>query len=176
LKGRKFLVKQLVKLDREIPWLPRPSEARLYAADELPPPEICRAVACFAFQGELMLFCRRTGGNWDLPGGLIAPGEAPAAAAVRCAWESALVRVEQVELVGLHEFEILGPRRAAGPWGAPLNATLYYLCRVSEIAPLQLSAEGIDRAFFPPGVALTLPMMRNYDRLFDVIQGKIKAK
>lgn len=50
---------------------------------------------------ELLLIRQDANGPWNLPGGLIDPGESPAQALVREVWEEAGVRIRPLRIVGV---------------------------------------------------------------------------
>ncbi len=61
-----ILMKKLVKVDSEIPWLPKPGEGRLYITDELPSLDVCRTAFGFAFDSDKVLLTRLKTRNWDI--------------------------------------------------------------------------------------------------------------
>jgi 8-oxo-dGTP diphosphatase len=160
-------MKKLVQVNRAIPWMPNPSEGRLYITDELPQPEWWGTAFGFAFEGERLLSPRLIRRGWDIPGGRIEPSETPAEAAVREVWEETFARVEIVSLVGIQELEILGPRPENHRWPYPVNTQIFFLCRIITLEPFQVNAESLERGFLPPEQARTIPTMVNHALLFE---------
>jgi 8-oxo-dGTP pyrophosphatase MutT (NUDIX family) len=157
----------LVKVDREIPWLPRPSEGRLYITDELPPLEFCGTAFGFAFDGDRVLLTRLRDRDWDIPGGRIEAGETPDLAAVREIWEETRARVEIIDMIGIQELVLLGPRPPNYRWGYPLTVQVYYRVRILELAPFEYGPESLQRGFFSPRQARRIPSMDNHDAIYE---------
>ena len=102
------------------------------------------------FEGDRLLVTRLKTRDWDIPGGHIEPGETPEQAAIREVWEETYARVEIVDLVGIQELEILGPRPENHRWAYPLNVQVFYRCRILELAPFEANAESLERGLFSP--------------------------
>jgi 8-oxo-dGTP pyrophosphatase MutT (NUDIX family) len=159
-------MKSLIKVDHNIPWVPKPGEGRLYITDEMPPHEICGTTFGFVFKVENMLLTSLRNRDWDIPGGLIDPGETPEETAVREVWEETYARVEIVELIGTQEIELFGPEPEGYRWSYPINVQVYYLCRLVELAPFEENAESLERGFFPPEEARRVPTMVNHNGIY----------
>jgi 8-oxo-dGTP pyrophosphatase MutT (NUDIX family) len=81
--------------------------------------------------------CHATGtARWDLPKGLMDPGEQPREAAVREAWEEAGLRMDPAMLADLGEFAYL-PRKRLHLFGARVAADAFDLaaCRCRSFYP-----------------------------------------
>ena len=63
-------------------------------------PGVCAVI--FDAAGQILLQRRSDDGTWGLPGGAVEPGEEPADAAVREAWEETGLRIVPVHLVGVY--------------------------------------------------------------------------
>lgn len=105
--------------------------------------------------------------DWDIPGGVIDSGETPEQAAVREVWEETYAHVEIVELIGIQEIELFGPKPGRYRWAYPLNTQCYFLCRLVELAPFQENVESFERGFLSPAEARCLPTMRNHDGIYE---------
>lgn len=160
-------MKQLVKVDRNISWLPKPGECRLYITDELPAREQCATAFGFVFEGNEVLLTRLRDRDWDIPGGVIDPGEAPEAAALREVWEETCARVEIIDLIGIQEVECLGPRPTHYRWPYPISVQIYYRCKLLELSPFESNNESIERQFFKPEAARLVPTMKNHDLIYE---------
>lgn len=169
-------MKKLIATRRDVPWLPKPSEGRLYLSDELPDLAICSAAFGFAFHGEGLLMVRLRKRGWDIPGGRIDPGETPAAAAVREVREEACARVEIIELLGMQELERYGPRLPEDRGPFPLSAQIYYLCRLVKLEPFSASKESRERSFIDPEDARQEPTMIYYAEIYEEALHRNRAK
>ncbi len=121
----------------------------------------------FVFEGDKILLTRLRDRDWDIPGGVIDPGETPAQAAVREVGEETYAKVEIVELIGIQEIELFGPKPEGYRWTYPLNTQVYFLCRLIELAPFAENAESFERGFVSPEEARQLPTMRNHDGIYE---------
>jgi 8-oxo-dGTP diphosphatase len=169
-------MKTLIRTLTTIPWMPNPHEARLYLTDELPPAEQCSTAFGFVFQGDEVLLTRLHDRDWDIPGGVIDPGETPEVAAVREVWEETGVRVEVVKLIGIQELEILGPRPEGHRWPYPISTQVYYLCQLVELAPFTANHETSERGFFAPDAARRVPTMVNHDLIYEAALRATQAR
>ena len=160
-------MKTLVRVRQDIPWVPAPGEGRLYITDELPARERCGSAFGFVFAGAQVLLTRLRERDWDIPGGVIEPGESAEVAAVREVWEETNARVEVIELIGIQELETFAPKPAGYRWPYPVSVQVYYLCRLIELCPFQLNDESLERQLFSPDEARAVPTMRNHDLIYE---------
>jgi 8-oxo-dGTP diphosphatase len=160
-------VRQLVKVNREISWLPKPGEGRLYITDELPSLDVCKTAFGLAFDGDRVLLTRLRTRDWDIPGGMIEHGESPARAAVREVWEETYAHVEVIQLIGIQELEIFGPKPEKYRFGYPLTVQVYYLCRIINLKPFVFNLESRARGFFSPDEAARIPTMVNHLEIYQ---------
>lgn len=166
-------MKNLLRTNTKIPWMPTNSEARLYHTDEMPPLEICGTAFAFAFIDDRMLMTRLVKRGWDIPGGHIEPGESPEQAVIRETIEETRVVVEPLELVGVQELEVFGSLPRDG-WNTRLRAQLFYLCKVREALPFIPTRETTERNFLPPDFIRTVPTMINHDLLYEIALKRIR--
>ena len=169
-------MKRLVKSDTTASFLPRPGECRLYITDELPDLVQCSTAFGFVFDGDKVLLTRLRDRDWDIPGGVIDPGETPDVAAVREVWEETYAKVEIVELIGIQEVEALGPKPANYRWPYPISVQVFYLCKLIELCPFEVNIESIERQFFAPEAARKIPTMRNHDLIYEEGLRRVQLK
>ena len=170
-------MKKLIKVNRELSWLPGPGEGRLYITDELPPLDVCRTAFGFAFDGSRVLLVRLKNRDWDIPGGKIDPGETPQQAAIREVLEETYVQVEVIDLIGIQELELFGPRPEKYPWGSfPLSVQVYFLCRITKFLPFRKNKESSERGMFDPSYAIEIPSMKNHEDIYEEALRRILHK
>jgi 8-oxo-dGTP diphosphatase len=169
-------MKRLIQINRELSWLPMPGEGRLYITDELPAPELCRTAFGFTFNGDQVLMARLKNRDWDIPGGKIDPGETPQQAVVREVLEETFVQVDVVELVGIQEIELFGPRPENLQWIYPLSVQVYFLCRIKKLMPFKKNKESYERGFLDPDYAREIPTMKNYEEIYEEALRRILHK
>jgi ADP-ribose pyrophosphatase YjhB (NUDIX family) len=167
-------MKKLVKIDRSLTWLPKPGEGRLYLTDELPPVEIC-FTCCFAFAGDHLLLTRLKDRDWDIPGGRIEPGETPEQDAIWETLEETFTRVAIIDLIGIQELELFGPRPANHRWGYPLTVQVYYRGKIVDLLPFECNAESHEREFFNPEEARLVKTMQNHADVFEEALRRARA-
>lgn len=160
-------MKRLVRVRSDIEWLPKPGEGRLYITDEMPEEQTCGSAFGFTFNGDKVLLTQLRRRGWDIPGGVIDPGETAALAAVREVWEETKARVELVELIGIQELELFGPKPDRYKWPYPISRQVYFLCRLVELAAFQEDDETTGRAFFTPAEARLVPTMANHMEIYE---------
>lgn len=154
-------MRQLIETRRDIPWMPPNSEGRLFVADEMPPPELCKTAFGFVFDADLVLLTRLSDRDWDIPGGHIDPGETPEQAAVREVWEETCARVDIIGPLGFQELEVYGPE------SRPLSIQVFYWCRLIELGPFEITEECLERGWFEPSRARGIPTMRGHRAVYE---------
>jgi 8-oxo-dGTP pyrophosphatase MutT (NUDIX family) len=159
-------MKRLVKTERNVAAL-RGGEARLYVADEPPPVELCGTAFGFVFEADELLLTRLRRRDWDLPGGVIEPGETPEQAAVREVWEETYARVEIIDVIGFQELEVFFPKPPDYRWSYPLSVQVHYRCRLLELAPFEANEESIERGFFAPDRVRVVPTMQGQLAVYE---------
>ncbi|GAA0549401.1 NUDIX hydrolase [Actinomadura livida] len=76
--------------------------------DDVPMPAALVVVSCGR---DVLLVLNRFRRKWELPGGLIDPGETPLQAAMRELWEESGLRLATLDLAGYARFRLTGPPR-----------------------------------------------------------------
>jgi 8-oxo-dGTP pyrophosphatase MutT (NUDIX family) len=160
-------MKKLVKTVNYLPWMPQPGVARLYITDEIPSMEQCATAFGFVFVDEKILLTRLRFRDWDIPGGVIDPGETPGEAALREVWEETYAKVKIIGPIGIQEFELLRPKPEGYRWPYPISVQVYYLCELVELCEFNVNNESSERRFFSPQEARMVPTMVNHDLIYE---------
>jgi 8-oxo-dGTP diphosphatase len=162
-------MKRLIRVNQDIPWLPKPGEGRLYITDEMPAPAKCATAFGFAFDNDrlLMTRLRDKNRNWDIPGGRIEVSETPQEAAIREVWEETKVNIEVLELIGTQELELFGECPTHHTWPYPISVQLYFLCRIVSVESFKEDNEATERGYFAPLEARQFPSMINHDVIYE---------
>ena len=156
-------MKELIKVDRNIPWALQPHEGRLYITDEIPDQEQCATAFGFVFVDDQILLTRLRDRDWDVPGGFIEANEMPEQAAIREVWEETYAKVKIIEPIGIQELELFAPEPEEYRWPYPISVQVYYLCQLVELADFSVNTESIERGFFTPAEARAIPTMKNHN-------------
>jgi 8-oxo-dGTP diphosphatase len=160
-------MKRQVRTEKDIPWLPKPGEGRLYLTDELPPEGTASTAFAFAFDEDRILLTRLRNRGWDIPGGALEPGENAAKAAVREVWEETSARITILTLIGTQELELFGPKPEGYKWPYPLSVQVCFLAKIVKIEPFRKNDESTERGFFLPSNARRVPTMLNHIELYE---------
>jgi 8-oxo-dGTP pyrophosphatase MutT (NUDIX family) len=160
-------MKKLVKTVNERLWMPAPGVARLFITDEIPPVERCSTAFGFVFVGEKILLTRLRDRDWDIPGGVIDPGETPETTAIREVWEETYAKVKIIEPIGIQEIELLGPKPEGYRWPYPISVQVYYLCELVKLYSFEPNHESSERRFFSPEEARLVHTMENHDLIYE---------
>ena len=160
-------MKKLVKTVNERPWMPKPGIARLYITDEIPPIDRCSTAFGFVFDDDKVLLTLLRDRDWDIPGGVIDPGETPEETAIREVWEETYAKVKIIEPICIQEIELLGPKPLRYRWPYPISVQVYYLCELVELCAFEANNESSERRFFSPQEARLVPTMVNHDLIYE---------
>lgn len=107
-------------------------------------------------EGRILLMRRSDDGQWDLPGGAIDPGEAPAQALVREVWEETGLCVVPERIAGL--FGGGTGFRSTYPNGDEVEYTdLVFLCRIAGGSLTSHDGEASDFRWVAPAEMPALP-------------------
>jgi 8-oxo-dGTP pyrophosphatase MutT (NUDIX family) len=105
--------------------------------------------------GDRVLLLRNPRGEWELPGGRPEPGERPADTVARELREETGLAAEVGPLVARWDLEVLPGRRVT---------VAAYGCRAARTAPVALSAEHGEAAWFTAAELDDLPLAEGYRR------------
>src|SRR5258708_2000747 len=106
-------IQKVIQIERNISWLPQPNEGQIVLSSQLPPLELIATAFVLAFSEDSLLQTHLVKRGWDLIGGHIEPGESPAEAAKREAYEESGAILGELHLLGYQRLHLLGPRPAS---------------------------------------------------------------
>ncbi len=64
----------ILRIEKDIAWLPRPNEGQIVLSSLLPPRESITTAFALAFAGERLLLTNLTKHGWDITGGHVEAG------------------------------------------------------------------------------------------------------
>jgi 8-oxo-dGTP diphosphatase len=146
-----------IHIERDLPWLPRPSEVRWVLADELSDPALITSVHVFAFDGDRLLMTDLETRNWDIPGGRIETGETLEGALHREVYEETSAALSRVEVLGYMLIRLLGSRPDGYRYPYPESFIALYRGYIASLAPFEATTEARGRGLFSPNEARQLP-------------------
>ncbi len=159
---------KILRVEQDIPWLPKPNEGQVILATLLPPLELVNTALALAFVGDQLLMTHLTQRGWDIPGGLVEPGEHPDDTVHREVYEETGATLEAVHLLGYQRLRLLGPAHVAYRYPYPISYQAFYWARVKTLEDFIPTPEARGRDLFPPPAARTLAWVRHNVELYEI--------
>lgn len=156
----------ILQIEHDIPWLPRPNEGLMVLSDRLPPRELSATALVLAFSGDRLLQTQLVKRGWDLVGGHIEPGESPEEAVRREAYEEAGVKLGPLHLLGYQRLRLLGPRLETYRYPYPENYQIFYCAQITALDDFSANQETHGRGLFSPTEAAQLPWVQSHKELY----------
>jgi 8-oxo-dGTP pyrophosphatase MutT (NUDIX family) len=125
------------------------------------------AVAIYDQQGRILLCLHRDKNIWVMPGGLVEPGEQPADAAVREAWEETGLLVELTGILGVYGGQDLVIDYPNGDRAAYIGTIFYGQVVGGSMRPD--GEETLDVRYFSPGELESVPHAKWLDTAKPVL-------
>lgn len=166
---------EILQIDHDIAWLPRPHESLLVLATHLPPLELISTAFVLAFSEERILQTRLVKRGWDLIGGHIESGESPEEAARREAYEEAGVRLGALHLLGYQHLRLLGARPEAYRYTYPDSYQVFYYAQIISLDDFSPTSEAQERGLFSPAEAEKLPWVQAYKQFYLAALANIRG-
>ncbi|MFW6075486.1 MAG: NUDIX hydrolase [Chloroflexota bacterium] len=162
----------LLRVDRDLAYLPRPNIVSLYLSDALPPSKLITSAFALAFDGDCILMTRLRHRGWDIPGGHVEPGESPEQTMRRETLEETGAALGRACPFGHLRMEVLAPKPERYRYPYPVSYQVLFLTRVVDCTTFQASKEASERALIPPNEA---PSIRWIARNQELYNAAVKA-
>jgi 8-oxo-dGTP diphosphatase len=140
----------ILRIEKDIAWLPRPNEGQIILSSLLPPQELITTAFALAFAGERLLLTNLMKRGWDITGGHVEAGEVPEQAVRREVYEEAGAKLGPLHLLGYQRLRLLGPQPASYRYPYPTCYQVFYWAQVESWVDVVPTAEKRGRAFFSP--------------------------
>jgi 8-oxo-dGTP diphosphatase len=164
---------QLLRLDRDIPWLPIPNEITLILDDQLPPAPLITSALALAFYDQNLLMTNLNARGWDIPGGHIETGESPEATMHREVMEETGARLENVRLLGYQRIRLLSPCPPNYRYPYPDSYQILYIATIADLLAFLPTEETHERALFAPHEASSLRWVQENREMYDAALSSI---
>lgn len=159
---------KILKIERNVSWLPQPNESQIVLSSRLPPPEMTATALVLAFDGDRLLQTRLAARGWDIVGGHIEPGESPEETARREAFEEAAAELRELHLLGYQRLRLLGPRPETYSYPYPDSYQIFYWAHIEALDNFTPTEEALERGLFAPDESQTLPFVKAQNELYMV--------
>jgi 8-oxo-dGTP diphosphatase len=158
---------KLLRIEQNIPWLPKPNESHVVLASLLPPLELVNTALALAFVGDRLLMTNLTERGWDIPGGHVEPGEHPDETVRREVYEETAATLESLHLLGYQRLRLLGPEPPSYRYPYPVSYQTFYWARVKSLDAFLPTQEAQGRDLFSPAAARTLAWVQHNTDLYE---------
>src|SRR6266851_6090266 len=164
-KARK--AEMILRIEKDIAWLPRPNEGQIVLSSLLPPRELITTVFAIAFAGERLLLTNLTKHGWDITGGHVEAGEGPEQAVRREVHEEAGAKLGPLHLLGYQRLQLLGPQPPSYRYPYPTCYQVFYWAQVESLEDIVPTAETQGRDFFSPLQAQAIAWVQRNRDLYE---------
>lgn len=157
----------VLKVERDISWIPQPNESALILTTILPPLETIATAFVLAFSGEEIVMSQLVDRGWDIPGGHVEAGESAEEAARRELYEETGARVGALQLLGYQRLRLLGPKPTAYAYPYPDSYQVFYTGPVTALEDFASTDETYGRGLFVPAEARKLDWIQRHLGLYE---------
>ena len=144
---------KILRVERDMAWLPRPNEGQMVLSSQPPPRELVSTALVLAFMGDGLLMTELVRHGWDIPGGHVEAGEQPEETARREVHEETGATLGLLHPLGYQRLHLLGPRPESYRYPYPTRYQAFYQAQVTDLPTFLPTAETRGRALFPPAEA-----------------------
>jgi len=157
----------ILRVERDIAWLPKPNECQVVLASHLPQPHLVSTALVIAFMDDQLLMTNLTHRGWDIPGGHVESGETPEETVRREVYEETYATLGPLHLLGYQRLRLLGPRPTPYNYPYPVCYQAFYWAHIASLDDFLPTAEAQARALFPPIEAQNLAFVQHLKDLYE---------
>jgi 8-oxo-dGTP diphosphatase len=158
---------KILRIEQDIPWLPKPNESQLVLSSLLPPQNLITTAFAFAFLDNQILMTHLIARGWDIPGGHREPGEHPEETVHREIREETGATLHSLHLLGHQHLRLLGPKPFSYRYPYPDSYQLFYWTQIASLNDFLPTTETQGRALFSPPEARKLSWVQTNNDLYE---------
>ena len=158
---------KILRVERDLIWLPQPNEGQVVLSSQPPPRELVGTALVLAFMGDRFLMTELLSRGWDIPGGHVEVGEQPEETARREVYEETGATLGPLHPLGYHRLRLLGPRPESYRYPYPECYQVFYYAQVTALPDFLPTKETRGRALFPPLEARTFRWVQVNGGLYE---------
>jgi 8-oxo-dGTP pyrophosphatase MutT (NUDIX family) len=166
----------ILRLDRDLHFLPTPNESALILDDNLPPAHLITSALALAFRKQSILMTKLNARGWDIPGGHLERGESPEIALHREVREETGALLSNVRLLGYQHIRLLAPCPPNYRYPCPESYQTFFLATVADLSDFMPTDETRARALFSPYEAISLRWVQENRDLYEAALGLVMKK
>jgi len=162
-------MKTILRIDREVDWLPRGAELRITGSDTPAPIDLTTSVHALCFSDDrILMVSDRDDRGWNIPGGHIEEGEGMEEALKRELQEEAAASIEIIKPIGYYHIHIEGPEPADLRLPYPDGYLQLYFCTLLALDTFTSDFETTARQLLPPAKARELHWVKSNTEMYDL--------
>lgn len=166
---------KILRVERNIAWLPRPNEGQIVLASQLPPQKLVTTAFALAFMNDHLLMTNLSKRGWDIPGGHVEPGEQLEETVRREVHEETGALLASLHLLGYQRLRLLGPRPREYRYPYPESYQVIYWTQVIALENFSSTTETQGRALFPPPEARALSWVQHHLEWYELALTKVTS-
>ncbi|GHO84587.1 NUDIX hydrolase [Dictyobacter formicarum] len=158
---------KILRIEKDIVWLPKPNEGWLVLSSHLPPSEAISTAFALAFSGDRLLLTNLIDRGWDIPGGHVEPGELAEEAARREVYEETGATLGPLHLLGYQRLRHLCPKPEGYRYPYPDSYQIFYWSQVVSMDEFVPTEESQGCALFAPSEALKVSWVKLHHEFYE---------